>query len=175
MRAELHQQYGNPYPVETAIFQLDGENLAAEVTRSLFHRARSMPRFSASLRGCDFRVGAGRRIAGRLPDGGIAIGTRQPITCERIAPPSSGIDCPRQSALSTAPDHSRSEQSAQSVLQGGGHQRIASALIHEFVRSIIEQRKPAIDSVTAANWSAAGICAICRDEGRDAVEIPSFA
>ncbi len=29
----------------------------------------------------------------------------------------------------------------------------------EFVRSIVEDRQPAIDALTAAHWTAAGICA----------------
>ena len=41
MREELQRQYDNPYPIETAIFQLDADNLSAEVTRTLFHTARS--------------------------------------------------------------------------------------------------------------------------------------
>lgn len=32
-------------------------------------------------------------------------------------------------------------------------------LAHEFVRSIMEDRPPAIDVATAANWTAAGVCA----------------
>ncbi len=40
MREELRRQYSNPYPVETAVFQLEAPGLAAEVTRSLFHCAR---------------------------------------------------------------------------------------------------------------------------------------
>jgi hypothetical protein len=31
-------------------------------------------------------------------------------------------------------------------------------LVHEFVRSIVENRASAIDAVTAANWCAVGIC-----------------
>ena len=40
MREELRQQYHNPFPVETAIYQLEEPGLAAEVTRTLFHCAR---------------------------------------------------------------------------------------------------------------------------------------
>jgi hypothetical protein len=43
--------------------------------------------------------------------------------------------------------------------QGGGHHGSHPHLVHEFVRSIVERRSPAIDAVTAANWTAAGICA----------------
>jgi predicted dehydrogenase len=38
---------------------------------------------------------------------------------------------------------------------GGSHPH----LVHEFVRSIVENRKPAIDARTAAQWTAPGICA----------------
>jgi len=40
MRDDLVERYGNPYPVETAIFQLARGDLSAEVTRSLFQCAR---------------------------------------------------------------------------------------------------------------------------------------
>jgi hypothetical protein len=31
-------------------------------------------------------------------------------------------------------------------------------MAHEFVRAIVEDRPPAVDAVTAANWTMAGIC-----------------
>jgi hypothetical protein len=46
-----------------------------------------------------------------------------------------------------------------SFLQGGGHHGSHPHLVHEFVRSIIEKRASWIDAATAANWTAAGICA----------------
>jgi hypothetical protein len=46
-----------------------------------------------------------------------------------------------------------------SFLQGGGHGGAHPHLVHEFVQSIVEERPPYIDSVTTANWTAAGICA----------------
>ena len=39
MRDELVQKYGNPYPVETAVFQLEDGKTSADVTRSLFETA----------------------------------------------------------------------------------------------------------------------------------------
>ncbi|HEX2324481.1 MAG TPA: Gfo/Idh/MocA family oxidoreductase, partial [Chloroflexota bacterium] len=42
MRAGLHEQYSNPYPIETATFRLEGpgvEGVVAEVTRTLFETA----------------------------------------------------------------------------------------------------------------------------------------
>jgi len=40
MREGLRKQYRNPFPVETAIFRLEGSPAAMEVTRTLFHTAR---------------------------------------------------------------------------------------------------------------------------------------
>ncbi|MBL8028096.1 MAG: gfo/Idh/MocA family oxidoreductase, partial [Fibrobacteres bacterium] len=58
---------------------------------------------------------------------------------------------------------------------GGGHGGSHPHLVHEFIRSIVEKRKPWIDAVTAANWTAAGICAheSAMKNGK-AVRIPSF-
>ncbi len=41
MREELRAPYDNPFPAETAIFRFDASDVAAEVTRTLFHTARS--------------------------------------------------------------------------------------------------------------------------------------
>ena len=52
---------------------------------------------------------------------------------------------------------------------------LGAVLGDEFVRSIIERRPPAIDAVTAANWTAAGICAHqSAMAGGDGIDIPRF-
>ena len=57
----------------------------------------------------------------------------------------------------------------------GGHGGSHPHLVHEFVRSIVEGRKPRIDEVTAANWTAAGICAHASAmQGGARVIIPDF-
>ena len=58
---------------------------------------------------------------------------------------------------------------------GGGHHCSHPHLVHVFVSSIVENRKPAIDAVTAADWTAAGICAheSALNEGKE-VLIPDF-
>jgi hypothetical protein len=69
-----------------------------------------------------------------------------------------------------------SRETHRSFEQGGGHHGSHPHLVHEFVQSIIENRKPRIDAVTAANWTAAGICAHQSALANGAeVEIPSFA
>jgi len=48
-------------------------------------------------------------------------------------------------------------------------------LAHEFVMSIVEGRRPRIDAVTAANWTAPGICAHeSALRGGQAIEVPAF-
>ena len=89
MRPELHKLYGNPYPVETAIFQLEGESLAAEVTRTLFHTAVEYAEiFSVYGEKATFNwtleneLPAVFRMAPLQPHRG------RPITTEKVAPPS---------------------------------------------------------------------------------------
>ena len=61
-------------------------------------------------------------------------------------------------------------------MQGSGHGGSHPHLAHEFVRSIIEDRPPAIDAVTAANWTAVGICAHeSAMRGGARVAVPDFA
>jgi hypothetical protein len=41
MRDDLKARYGNPYPIETALFELERDQpLSMEITRALFHSAR---------------------------------------------------------------------------------------------------------------------------------------
>jgi hypothetical protein len=58
---------------------------------------------------------------------------------------------------------------------GGGHDGSHPHMAHEFVRSIIEGRQPALDAITTANWNAPGICAHeSALQGGARVMIPSF-
>jgi hypothetical protein len=59
--------------------------------------------------------------------------------------------------------------------QGGGHHNSYPHLVHEFVQSVIEERTPKIDVITAANWFAAGILAHESDmRGGQEVIVPIF-
>jgi hypothetical protein len=59
--------------------------------------------------------------------------------------------------------------------QGGGHHGSHPHLVHEFVRAVIENRSPAVDAVTAANWTAAGLCAHeSAMNGGATIQIPAF-
>ncbi|QJD85578.1 Gfo/Idh/MocA family protein [Cohnella herbarum] len=177
MREELRRQYGNPYPVETAIYQLDKPNLSAEVTRTLFHTARSyMESFNiyGERASMEWHMEDEEQILFKM--GALMEGRGRSMSSERIKPASRPDLLPPELAryithqIELDPDNPH-----QSVLQGNGHHGSHPHLVHEFVRSIVEERRPAIDAITAANWTAAGICAheSAMKDGQE-VRIPSF-
>ena len=58
---------------------------------------------------------------------------------------------------------------------GGGHHGSHPHLVHEFVMSIIEERKPWIDEVLGGNITAAGICAHeSAMRNGESIEVPVF-
>jgi predicted dehydrogenase len=177
MREELTKQYGNPYPVETAIFQLSSGDLSAEVTRSLFDTARGyMENFNiyGEKTSMEWHMEDEAQVLFRM--GPEQQGRGRAVSAERITPPSRPDLLPEELAYYiTHQDELDPNNPHQSVLQGNGHHGSHPHLVHEFVRSIVENRKPAIDAVTAANWTAAGICAheSAMNGGKEVV-IPSF-
>ena len=62
-----------------------------------------------------------------------------------------------------------------SFQQGGGHGGSHPYLVHEFVQSILEERRPYPDDILGAYWNAVGICAheSAMSNGRF-IEIPDF-
>jgi len=58
---------------------------------------------------------------------------------------------------------------------GGGHHGSHPHLVHEFVRSLIEDREPWIDVSLGANITAAGICAhqSALEDGKEII-LPEF-
>ncbi|NLF40273.1 Gfo/Idh/MocA family oxidoreductase [bacterium] len=180
MRDELTKTYGNPYPAETAIFRLSN-GCAAEVTRTLFQTA--VPYIES------FHVYGERKslewhieneppnITTMTPPAEKLLRVRNNITCARVAPPDRQDLLPpeirKYTEIKIIPDPKNPHQS---IKQGGGHHGSHPHLIHEFVRSIIEERAPRIDAVTAANWTAAGVCAheSAMKDGKE-VTVPEFA
>ena len=177
MREALSQQYHNPWPVETAIFQLASPNLSAEVTRSLSHCARPyMESFVI--------YGENACYEWQMEDA--------PPVLFRMSPVQAGQPRDVETSYPDAPDRAEllpaeigkytqrfvydAEQTHLSFEQGGGHHGSHPHLVHEFVRSAVENRSPWIDAVTAANWTAAGICAheSALSGGRE-IKIPNFA
>lgn len=182
MREPLHSQYDNPFPVETAIFELDQPALAMEISRSLFQTARGYTE-SFCIYGESVTVEwpqmepACDVVVFSMPSWNSSVSTRRglPVSTERVVPPDRQDLLPPEIARFTLLGKYDDTNPQKAFDTGGGHYGSHPHLVHEFVRSIIEGRKPRIDEITAANWTAAGICAHeSAMQNGQGIDIPSF-
>lgn len=182
MREELHRQYGNPFPVETAIFELESPNLAMEISRSLFHTSRQYtesfqvygekmtfewPQIEAEDNPIVFTMDVDHRL--QPGDRGL------PLTMERVTAADRQDLLPPEIARFTVRGKYDDTNPQKSFDTGGGHHGSHPHLAHEFIRSIVEKRKPRVDEIRAADWTAAGICAHeSALQGGKGISIPNF-
>ena len=167
MRPELTRQYGNPFPIETAHFRFEN-GLAAEATRSLFETART---YQEGL----FVYGSKKSF-----EWGFADGDKPYVTSLLPADEAAGRPRGQPTPVEKKEDHPNdftyhpqplwrytvggdydptNPQLSLKKGAGGGHHGSHPHLVHEFVRSIVEDRAPAVDWSLAANITAAGILA----------------
>jgi predicted dehydrogenase len=148
---ELTSRYGSPFAVESALVKVRDSDLSAEITRSLFETAREyVESFSVYGDRASFEW---EQVHG----GGPVLFTGE--DAQRISIPDSAHLLPAEIQRYTTKGVYDDEHAHLSFKQGSGHGGSHPHLAHEFVRSIIEERKPAIDEVMAANWTSVGICA----------------
>lgn len=176
MREELRQPYGNPFPVETALYELATPHLAAEVTRSLFHCARPyMESFTVYGEDACYEWQLEAEDPLLFEASPVVPGEVRQVTTSRPAPPDRQDLLPPEVARHTTRFQATASHTHISFEQGGGHHGSHPHLVHEFVRALVEERAPAIDAVTAAQWTAAGICAHeSALQGGAAVAVPDF-
>ncbi|WP_405793902.1 Gfo/Idh/MocA family protein [Streptomyces sp. NBC_01506] len=158
---EARGVWGNPYPMETALYELADSTATVQVTRSMFQTARA-PVESFSLYGERHGLEWGRTTeeaplyfswGERGPNGRGRV-----VDAVSYQPPDLSDTMP--------PELARGSQ-----LYWGA----APRLVHEFVSSIVERRRPSLDAVVAAQWTAAGFAAHeSAVGGGSAVEIPAF-
>jgi predicted dehydrogenase len=161
LRPDIQMLGGNEFPLQCGLFQLAGTDVVAEVTRSWFQVARPYAEtFSVfgDLRGFDWMFEHDDPFLYTLEP---VDPTRRgrPTTTERVRVPYRADLYPRQLA----------------PFAEGGHHGSHPHLAHEFVRSVVEGRAPAIDAYTSADWTAPGICANESSlRGGEPVAIPDF-
>jgi hypothetical protein len=146
--------------VETSIFQLGKPHLSAEVTRTMFHCARPyMEAFTVyGENACyEWQMEDEPPVLFRATP--VVVGQVRRFSAERPAPPDRADLLPPQIARYTRRFTYEDPRRGASFEAGGGHHGSHPHLVHEFVRSIVEQRLPRIDAVMSANITAAGICA----------------
>lgn len=176
MREELRRPYGNPFPIETAIFQLATPNLSAEVTRSLFHCARPyMESFVIYGENACYEW----QMEGEPPvlfeASPVVPGEVRSLKVSRPVTPDRADLLPAEIGRHTMRFQATGRHTHISFEQGGGHHGSHPHMVDEFVRSILEEREPVSGAVTAAQWTAAGICAHqSAMSGGSAVLVPAF-
>jgi predicted dehydrogenase len=164
---QLAAKYGSPFAVETAHFKVRGQELAFEVTRSLFETARQyIESFDVYGDKASFEW--------------TAIEGEQPIV--HVGEKPGRVDVPDYARLLPEPIRRFTkkgvydeEHAHLSFTQGGGHGGSHPHMVHEFVSSIVEGRASFPDVYQSVNWTCAGICAhesaMCGGEVR---QLPKF-
>ena len=176
MRESLRKQYGNPFPIESAIFQLEKPGLSMEVTRSLYHSARDyLESFTLYGENACYEWQLEKEPPLLFQMSPIVEGEKREIQLTRPEAPDRADILPAEIARFTGSAAPGAGESHPSVKQGGGHHGSHPHLVHELITSITENRKPAVDEIKAANWTAAGICAhrSAMMDGK-AVSVPRF-
>ncbi|HUC21732.1 MAG TPA: Gfo/Idh/MocA family oxidoreductase [Streptosporangiaceae bacterium] len=162
MTADMASRWGNPFPTEIGLYELAGSDAAIEVTRSMFQTTRASVE-SFSLWGTRHGLDWGRTAQehglfytwGEMAPGGRG----RPVLAEPYRPPDLSHTMP--APLRSLPQ-----------LYDGAVPR----LVHEFVRSVVERRRPTLDAVVAANWTAAGFAAHqSAISGGQVVNVQSYA
>ena len=180
MDEELHKQYNNPFPVECALFEFEN-GLKGEATRSLFETARTYQEglfvygSKASFE-WGFKDNSDPYITTLSP---VNDGTnRNQTEVNQVSLPNFHHALPEAIQKYTInPKHFDPENPQLTLAKGhgGGHHGSHPHLVHEFIMSILENRKPWIDEVMGANITAAGICAHeSAMRNSEAVIVPEF-
>jgi predicted dehydrogenase len=149
--AVLAKRYGSPFAVETATFKLKGSDVVAEATRSLYETVRQY-RESFDVYG-DKMALEWEQLEGEgmvLFEGGE--------TARRLSAPDALELLPKEIAGFTKKSRIDDPKHV-SFIQGAGHGGSHPHLVHEFVSAISEGRDSAIDAITSAYYTGAGVCA----------------
>lgn len=179
MSEELTKQYKNPFPVESAHFSF-ANGMKAEATRTLFETARI---YQEGL----FVYGSKASFEWGFADHDMPYITRLEswgdgrrggkTTCEIKEMPNYYDRLPESLWRFTVGGNYDELNPQKSLVKGagGGHHGSHPHLVHEFVMSIVEERKPFIDENLGANITAAGICAhqSALEDGK-VIYIPEF-
>jgi predicted dehydrogenase len=152
IRDEYVEKYGSPFAIETALGSLDAGGLACVVTRSLFDTIRQY-RESFDVYGTEGSF-EWEQIIG---DGPVLYSGFE--DAERVEVPDYAHYLPDEIAPFTTGGVYDDEHEHTSFIQGGGHGGSHPHLVHEFVSSVLEGRKPVGHGAEAANWTLTGICA----------------
>jgi predicted dehydrogenase len=164
----LVRKYGSPFALESAHIRLRGSEVGAEVTRSLFETARQYREsFDIYCDKVSFEWSQIEHEPAVLHRG---------ESPERVTVPDFANLLPEGiRRYTTKGVYDSAENVHLSFKQGSGHGGSHPHLAHEFLRSIVEGRKPWVDEQKSANWTSTGICAHeSAMNGGKKVTVPAF-
>jgi predicted dehydrogenase len=164
LRPDLQSDvYKNPFPLESALFRLKDSDVVAEVTMSFFQVGRQFKEgfdVYGDKAGFEWEILHGEPSTLFRLEEAVPGKPGRAVSPERIHPPYRPDLLPEEIAEFTS---------------HGGHGGSHPHLVQEFIRSIVEERTPRVDTITAANWTVAGLCAHQSAlQGGDSVTIPAF-
>ena len=149
--SSLAAKYGSPFAVESALFKVRGQEIAFEVTRSLFETARQyIESFDVYGDQASFEW---TQIENEDP---VVHSGEKP---ERMHVPDYNHLLPEPIRRFTVKGVYDTEHAHLSFIQGGGHGGSHPHMVNEFISSIVEGRPSFPDVYQSVNWTCAGICA----------------
>jgi predicted dehydrogenase len=164
---KLIAKYGSPFAVESALFKVRNQQLAFEVTRSLFETARQ---YIESLDVYGYKLAFEWTLI-ENEQCVIHLGEKP----ERVTIPDYAHLLPKEIQRFTTKGVYDEGNAHLSFTQGGGHGGSHPHLVNEFVSSIIEGRASFPDVYQSVNWTCAGICAHeSAMQGGQIVPLPDF-
>jgi len=165
--ADKAANYGCPFAVEVALFQMRGSDVVAEAHRCLFETIRQVREcFDVYGDKMSFEwettVDEGHTLFHGIDD------------FTKCAAPDFPQLLPAEIQRYTMRDAIQ-DPGQPSFRQGSGHGGSHPHLCHEFVRAVVEDRQPAVHAEKSASITAAGICAHqSAMNGGAEVQVPDF-
>lgn len=164
IRDELAERYHSPFAFGSALVKLQDSDIVIEMERFLYGVARGYAecfRVYGSQKSFEWQQLAEEAPAVFTRTSGFEHDNNRgdKIVEERIEIPDYAHLLPKEIAGYTRKTAYTSETTHLSFEQGGGHGGSHPHLVHEFVRSIIEERPPRPNEMAGAYWTATGICA----------------
>lgn len=191
VRDALKEKYQCPFAFESAFINLEDSDVTIEMERFLYEVARSYQecfRVYGSKKSFEWqqlsdedpvlyeRTGDIQQDMIDIDGDPDRFARGGEIIERRIKVPDYGYRLPEEIAFFTTETVYNDENEHLSFKQGGGHGGSHPHMIHEFIMSIVEDRKPLIDDIKGAYWTATGICAhLSAMEGGKKMPIPDFA
>ncbi len=185
VREEVRNGYGCPFAFESALITLEDSDVCVELERFLYHVARGYSEYfqiygeNGSFEWQQLEEEKPVLFSRVLSqENGQVLndyGRGGLIRAQRVDVPDFADRLPKEIGRFTKATVYDESNPHLSFIQGGGHGGSHPHLVHEFVRSILEDRPPVPDDITGAYWTAVGICAHrSAMEGGTVQQVPVF-